>query len=188
MSALTKKFIASLTDTMEMLASPLRPAAAELNYPEEAVIAISVCSALGLLGVPAQVVAGSARWLVMSLSEQGDSMLEGKKPIGYFGYDFDFVASLPSMLKLEFPPTMHLWVEDHEGRIYDFTTAMQMASFEEATGREWPEKRKLPEYIAGMPDDLKVAGWEYIPEPKAGLMMVNMLQRLMLTSLKQKLS
>ena len=181
---LEDEFMQSVIATIDSLSPHLEEAALVLGYPPELVTAISASSALNLLGTPARLVAGSAKWTVMSEEEQGGCILSEPmtEPIPYFGYSFNFQKALPDLTKMECPEDMHLWVEDTEGRYYDFSTKDQAARFEEALGITWPDRTQLPSYVYGHPEVLKELGWFYEPENRADILVNALATRLMVTA------
>jgi hypothetical protein len=174
--------VEAVSKSLADLARPLQRKAEEFGYPNEFVTALCVSSALNLIGVQADLVAGSAAWLVMGDEMQGEALLEGRKVIPFFGYKFNAAKALPTMVKFEYPEDIHSFVIDYEGIIYDFTLADQRASFEALSKTKWPAKTAPPDVIVGCQEDLVVCGWQYAPDQQASEFVKMLAHRLCVAS------
>jgi len=159
--------VEAVRKSLDDMRRPLLVKAEQLGLPNEFVTAMCVASGLNLIGVPADLVAGSAAWLVMSDEMQGEALLENRKPIPFFGYRFNLTQALPNIVKFEYPDDLHSFVVDRDGIIYDFTLADQREAFKVGAGYPWPAKTAPPDIIVGEMDDLVVRGWQYAAEEQA---------------------
>jgi hypothetical protein len=172
-----QKLVESIKLSLPDLAAPLRPTVERLGYPEDFLIAMCVTSALGILGIEAELLAGSAAWLVMDDELQGEALIEGKKVTPFFGYRFDATKALPIMVKFEYPEDLHSFVRVEGSVIYDFTLGLQRAAYKEASGMAWPAKTAPPDIIVGEPEDLVVRGWQYQEHDRASDYVRHLAQR-----------
>jgi len=171
---------------IDPLKNPFLPVAAQLGFPDEFLVAMSATTALVMLGVRARLVAGSARWLLMSDEEQGEALLTQQKPLDYFGYEFSLTEALTELVTMHVPESMHVWTVDDSGTIYDFTGEDQMSQFESLCVHSWPAARRLPPAIVGTSEDLQVNGWFYEEDEQATSFALRLVQFLMFNALRQQ--
>jgi hypothetical protein len=167
------EFIAALEALVTSLYDPFVARCQVLGMPRVVCRPATVMSALFLMGIDCRVAAGSAKWSVMSLDEQGEAMLEGKEPIPFFGYKFDLLSGIQSLMKGDFSD-IHAWVVDMAGNIYDLSGAEQLQMFEELGHGPWPARSALPTVMIGKPDELKVNGWFYREDTAASFLLLKM--------------
>ena len=164
----TDSRLASVRDSLPAMKELYVDAAAHLGFPEDTVTAVCGCAALNMLGFHTHLIAGSAKWLLMTDEEQGDAMLTGIKPVGYYGYEYHTTEALPLFVKGRMPE-MHAWAVGVETEIvYDFTGPSQMKQFEELdNSHKWPLSRRLPSVIWGEYEELATRGWFYTEDTTA---------------------
>jgi len=156
------KIVAAITDSLEPLMLPIAPAMDALDFPVELRMATGVVTALNSMGIQTALCAGSATWAVMDIVDQAEALNEGRPVISKFGYEFDPIVALPSLVRGIFPDTLHAWAEVMEtGVIYDLTLANQITSFEELSGIAWPESTRPPDTLVGVRGDFEPNGWSY---------------------------
>lgn len=175
---ITAKKAASLLAAAENMSPTFTQTSELISFPTTMVKAVTLCTAMRVMGISSRIVAGSAKWLVMSEEEQGDAMLEGRQVIPYFGYELDYDEAMPVLVMANIPDNIHIWVEDSDEAIYDAGTVEVMQEFSESLGTVWPEKRKLPALIYGSQEKLAQSGWYYTRHDLATQLICNCATRL----------
>lgn len=126
-------------------------------FPEQAVMAVSWASALhAVYGMDSYGIACAAKWPIKTNEELGDDLLAGRPAAGYFGYYATPEELAFALVEKKLPEQLHYCVGISGNRIFDPWCSDVMEDYTNSTGNEWHESLRLPEYIMGQPDDLRI--------------------------------
>ena len=130
--------------------------------------AVAVITAAREHGVPLRLYAGTAFWKAVS-DAQDDGVSANR-----FGYQFTLEEALP-IFHQDRLPELHAWAGTEEGVIVDITLPDWPRLAMRTSGMVWSEP-KPPDFFWGTAEELPF-GAEYRPDPKAALMVFDLLSR-----------